>query len=144
MTGSERQAAAEQGGGPVRLRLRLPAQARLRTRHHFQRVYQRGTRQSGELITVVALRHRTGRGARLGVSVSKEHGPAVRRNKIKRLLREAFRLERPRLPPDLDVVLIPRRRPGHLLLAELRAELVLLIGRIVAGRGAPRRRRSRP
>jgi len=45
---------------------------------------------------------------RLGLSVGRKHGGAVRRNRIKRLLREAFRLERPTLPIGLDLVVVPR------------------------------------
>jgi len=127
-------------GGAGSARLRLPATARLRSGRDFQRVYQRGQRAAGALLTVVALRSRSARGARVGVSVSKDHGAAVRRNKIKRLLREAFRLERPHLPTDFDLVLIPRPRDGKLQLAALRAELLALVARIAAGNG----RRSRP
>ncbi len=138
-------ATAEPGAdAPTPLRHRLPAMARLRTARHFQRVYHRGARATGELLTVVALRTRSDEGARLGVSVSKDHGAAVRRNKIKRLLREAFRLERHALPADFDVVLIPRQRPGKLRLAALRAELLHLCGRIAAGRGKPNARRPQP
>jgi ribonuclease P protein component len=121
-------------------RLRLPATARLRSGRDFQRIYQRGQRAAGALLTVVALRSRSGRGARVGVSVSKDHGAAVRRNKIKRLLREAFRLERRHLPADFDLVLIPRPREGKLQLQALRTELLALVARIAAGEG----RRSRP
>ena len=46
--------------------------------------------------------------SRLGLSVGRKHGGAVRRNRIKRLIREAFRLERPTLPTGLDVVVVPR------------------------------------
>lgn len=126
------------------LRHRLPAAARLRTARHFQRVYGRGNRATGEWLTVVAFRARDGNGARLGVSVSKAHGAAVRRNKIKRLLREAFRLERHALPADLDVVLIPRQQPGKLSLSRLRAEIVALCARIATGRGKPNGRRPPP
>jgi ribonuclease P protein component len=45
---------------------------------------------------------------RLGLSVSRKVGSAVRRNRLRRLYREAFRLARAELPVGLDLVLIPR------------------------------------
>ena len=44
---------------------------------------------------------------RIGLSVSKKHGGAVDRNRLKRWLREAFRLERHRFPVGLDLIAIP-------------------------------------
>lgn len=54
---------------------------------------------------------------RLGLSVGRKHGGAVRRNRIKRLLREAFRLTREQLPPGLDFVCVPRIRDDESLAA---------------------------
>jgi ribonuclease P protein component len=45
---------------------------------------------------------------RLGLSVSRKVGNAVARNHWKRLIREAFRLSRPKLPLGIDLVVIPR------------------------------------
>ncbi|QVL32064.1 ribonuclease P protein component [Telmatocola sphagniphila] len=46
--------------------------------------------------------------SRIGLSVSKKHGNAVVRNRIKRMLREAFRTRQLQIPPGFDFVLVPR------------------------------------
>jgi ribonuclease P protein component len=118
--------------------LGLPRSARLRRRQDFRRVYGRGRRIRGKLLIVVALRRREA-GHRLGLSVSKDHGRAVRRNKIKRILREAFRLTRPCLPGQYDVILIPQKSAAKLRLAHVREELEHLLQQLQAGKGRPRR-----
>ena len=46
--------------------------------------------------------------SRLGLSVSRRVGHAVKRNRLKRLLREAFRLQQHELPAGYDVVVVIR------------------------------------
>jgi len=121
----------------------LPARCRLKTRRHFRRVYGRGRRASGRWLTVIGVPGRSDVEVRVGLSVSKAHGGAVRRNKIKRLLREAFRLERHRFPRGLDLVLIPRQRDDNYPLAELRTELQSLVERLLQARPADRHRKRR-
>lgn len=117
--------------GAVRpLRFGLPRTARLRTQGDFRRVYGRGTRVHGTQIVAIGL-DRKDAGHRLGLSVSKQNGGAVRRNKIKRMLREAFRLERPALPGAFDLILIPRPELEHRYeLEALREELRGLVTKL--------------
>jgi ribonuclease P protein component len=46
--------------------------------------------------------------ARFGVSVGRRHGNAVRRNRLKRVAREAFRQALGEFPPSVDIICIPR------------------------------------
>ncbi|MDR2502807.1 MAG: ribonuclease P protein component [Deltaproteobacteria bacterium] len=46
---------------------------------------------------------------RLGLSVSRKIGGATRRNRVKRLLREFFRLNQAHLPSGLDMVAVPKK-----------------------------------
>lgn len=69
--------------------------------------------------------------ARLGLTVGRRLGNAVRRNRLKRVLREAFRLESIRLPAGYDFVCIPR--PGiDLTLADAQRSIVSVARRAVA------------
>ncbi len=47
--------------------------------------------------------------SRLGISIPKKTGPAVVRNRWKRWIREAFRVQRQRIPDGLDIIVRPKR-----------------------------------
>ena len=80
----------------------------LRSTSQFQEVYSRGKRASNERLVVVALPNDLPY-SRLGISVSKRVGMAAIRNRLKRLIREAFRLGKEQLPKGFDIIVIPRR-----------------------------------
>ena len=75
----------------------------------FRKVYDHGTRVSGPLFAAFCLAREDGERARLGLTVPRAIGGSVVRNRIKRRLREAFRLLRTDLNPKWDIVINPRR-----------------------------------
>jgi ribonuclease P protein component len=81
--------------------LRFPRRAHLRASAQFQAVFGGGTRFSGPLFRLQVLpASEAGSKARLGMTVSKRVDKrAVSRNRIRRQIREVFRLERHALPP---------------------------------------------
>ena len=91
---------------------RFRKEQHLRLPSEFQRVYDRRNRSSDSFLLVYAAKNEECCAeaplTRIGLSVSRKHGPAVVRNRIKRLLREAFRLTQQELPVGYDFILIPR------------------------------------
>ena len=84
----------------------FPSTVRLRSSRDFERVYAIKCKAAdGVLLMFLARNEQTA--TRIGLSVSKKHGGAVERNRLKRWLREAFRLERHQFPAGLDLIAIP-------------------------------------
>jgi ribonuclease P protein component len=81
---------------------------RIRKRQDYLRIYQQGVRSYSAHFTIITCRNQAGI-RRLGMTVSKKAGNAVQRNRIKRLLREFFRLNKSRLPASQDIVIIAKR-----------------------------------
>jgi len=84
--------------------------ARLAGRRDFRRVFEEGRKFVGRNLNLWLLRTGSKEPARLGLSVSSKVGIAVRRNRLKRLVREAFRHNRQALAEGWDMVVY--LRPG--------------------------------
>jgi ribonuclease P protein component len=72
----------------------------------FQSALKHGARASDDLIRIWVARNALD-STRLGLVIGRRHGNAVQRNRLKRLLREAFRTVRINLPVGLDVLCSP-------------------------------------
>ena len=77
-------------------------------RSDFQRVTREGGRRVSQYFLVFRLDRSDGLPARLGITVTRKVGKAVRRNRIKRLVREWFRARQEQLS-SCDLVVIARR-----------------------------------
>jgi len=128
-------------------RFSFPKNKRLLTDKQFKAVLNRRlTAADGLLKLFMAENHRGY--PRLGVSVGKAYGGAVVRNRLKRLIREAFRLSRGRIPADFDylVMISPqwtarwrkqasaKKAAGKLGLQDVRASLMTLVEKLM-GKG---------
>ncbi|MBU0637865.1 MAG: ribonuclease P protein component [Planctomycetes bacterium] len=82
-------------------------QVRLRRHGDFERVMAEGYRITDGLLTLW-VRSNGLRCTRLGLVVGRKHGHAVRRNRLKRVLRAAFRACWAELPRGLDIACAPR------------------------------------
>src|ERR1700742_1415735 len=129
------------------MRDRAPRRRRLSRSAEFERVYRQGRSKGNRFLILYAFPREDPApdedGPRLGLSVSRRVGGAVDRNRVKRVLREAFWAEAQRLPAGSDYVVVAR--PDALDLAEREgtdgvrstlAELVTALG------GSPAREES--
>ncbi|MBI1311394.1 ribonuclease P protein component [bacterium] len=107
---------------------RFPKSAKLRRPVDYAAVYDGQCRAGDEHLLVFA---RTNGQAetRCGLSISRKHGNSVRRGRLKRLLREVFRLTRHELPGGLDLILIPRQNSGATL-GDYQASLQRLVRKL--------------
>lgn len=100
----------------------------------FRAIRDKGRRETRGPLTVWAIPNDQPQ-SRLGISIGRVVGNAVRRNRIKRLLRESFRLMKNDLPRSYDLV-ISVRPHEPLILAEYQRLLQAMIVKLHQGWGS--------
>lgn len=106
---------------------------RLTSSEDYRLAHREGRRYAGEFAVVYV--RRTGRGeARIGVTVGRQAGGAVRRNRLRRRVREALR-HVGELPGGVDLVVIPKVAAGAASFPRLSAALrgALVAAGVVGG-----------
>lgn len=114
--------AAMAGAGLTR-RERISGDAR------FERIRREGASAGDGILFVRALANDAGR-VRLGLAVGRQSGGAVRRTRLRRVIREAFRINKGRLPSGLDLLVSPRGGAAGARLEELGRSLAKLAGQV--------------
>ncbi|BCV23769.1 MAG TPA: ribonuclease P protein component [Firmicutes bacterium] len=98
----------------------------LQRNEEFQELYRHGRSYVGRCVVVYALARGAG-GTRVGFTVGKKVGHAVERNRVRRRLREIYRLLYPELASGFDLVIVARGRakaaPHGVLAGELKGLL---------------------
>lgn len=89
------------------LGFKFPKSSRILSRNHYHHVMKGGRKMLGATIVID---YRIGRSPcpKLGLTVSRRYGKAYRRNRFKRLAREAFRHTYPHFPLSLEINIAPR------------------------------------
>jgi ribonuclease P protein component len=112
---------------------RSPSRGRLSRSAEFERVYRQGRATANRHLVLYTFPNPQAERPRLGLSVSRKVGGAVERNRVKRLLREAFASAEPELTQGQDIVLVARPQARELAeregLAGIDASLTELIAR---------------
>jgi ribonuclease P protein component len=107
----------------------LPRQARLKHTSEFRHVYDHGRPERGRNVVLLVHRLDPPAIARAGVVASRKVGDAVRRNRAKRLMREAFRKVRGEINAPAHLVLVATRSCPKASAPDVAAELRTLLHR---------------
>ncbi len=118
---------------------------RVRKRAEFQAIQSRARRvPTRHFVLLLSAREPSASGARLGITASKRIGNAVVRNRVKRIVREAFRHTKGFFDRDIDVVVLVKSDPSLLSPEEVFGEWEAARPRVVRAAEAARSDRATP
>ncbi len=84
----------------------------------FKKVYRAGKSAVHPLLVTYAVKNRKGR-ARVGITATKKIGKACKRNRARRIIREAYRQMEPTVVKGWDIVFVARGRTTQVKMQEV-------------------------
>lgn len=100
---------------------------RIKKNNDFQLVFKRGKSTANRQFVIYILKKPNQGNFRFGLSVSKKIGNAVTRNRIKRLIREAFTQLKADLPNEYDFVIIARKPAATMDFHDVKRSIVHIL-----------------
>ena len=101
----------------------------IKQNHEFRRLYSKGKSAVSPCLALYCRKNRCGKN-RLGLTVGTKLGKAVVRNRTRRRLREAYRVNEDRFASGWDIVAVARVRAAHVPYRELERSLLRLSGKL--------------
>jgi ribonuclease P protein component len=101
----------------------------LRKNCSFQNVYRSGKSYANKMLVLYVLHNTAHEGRRIGFAAGKKLGCAVVRNRVKRLLREAYRLNQEQIVKDVDLIIVGRAAAKEAGLTQIERALLDLCRR---------------
>lgn len=95
----------------------------MKNNHEFRRLYTKGRNVSTPTLVIYIMKSRRDYN-QLGVTVSTKIGKAVIRNRIRRRIREIYRLNEEKISRGLDIVVVARVRSRHADYAQLKKDFL--------------------
>ncbi len=97
----------------------------MRKNEDFRKVYQKKKSMANRLLVIYILENKYGYN-RTGFTVSKKIGKSVIRNRVKRLLRESYRLNEKRILPGYDIIFVARDMASKATYKEIESAMLHL------------------
>lgn len=101
----------------------------LKNNYEFRRLYNKGKSAASKYV-VIYIRKNHGLTNRLGITVSKKVGGAVQRNRVRRRLKEIYRLSEMKLNPGYDIVIVARVQSQSAQYNELKTSVLTLFKKL--------------
>ena len=95
----------------------------LKENHLFSRIYAKGAVYKSESVVVYILKKNNALQTKYGITVSKKRGKAVIRNRMRRKIREAYRLLYPSIGKGYLIVVVARQQCENNSSAKIKNEL---------------------